>query len=151
MEYRKRSPGRWVAVALLVVAAVVAYGRISANETPHHQLAGSVLIQRPANFTVDGVFCSGTGAFADLVQGAPVSILDADGHVFATDTLKRGTVTPEGSCRLGYGVKVPEIDVYVFVIGRQAPTRPISIEMVRAAATNARLTGGDWLVTQAYD
>ena len=127
MEYRKRSPGRWVVVALLVVAAVVAYGRISASETPHHQLAGSVLIQQAANFIVDGAFCSGTGTLADLVQGASVSIQDGDGHVFATDTLGRGTVTPEGNCHLGYDVRVPEIDAYVFVVAsRHRPGRSAS-------------------------
>lgn len=142
---------RWIAVAVLVMAAVVAYGRISASETPHHQLVGSVLIQQPANFTVEGALCSGTGALADLVQGASVSIRDGTGDVIASDTLERGTVTPEGNCRLRYGVKVPEVDTYVFVIGQQVPTPPISIAMMRVAATNARLTGGDWRVTQGYD
>lgn len=147
----------WLALALLIAGAFVIYARVTDDRPTGtsggttHQLLGSVLIFQPQNFVATGSTCSGRGALPDLVAGAPVVIRDPAGAVIAADTLEAGTVTPEGHCRLRYGVRVPEVASYAFVIGQQPPSRPVTRHLLEQAATNAGYTDGDWWNTQGYD
>lgn len=148
------SAGRVFIAAIALAIGLGAYLLLGGNDEsdgPPHMLLGSVLILQPENFSVTGTSCFGRGRLSDIQPGASVTVRDGNGKVIATDTLEKGAITPEGNCRLRYGVIVPEVEQYVFVMGGQSPTRPTTLDMMRTAAANANMTGDNWWITHGFD
>ena len=127
--------GLWIALgaaaAVLVLAvagglALVASGAL----TPHHTITGDYILVdstgNPPLIAVDGSACRGTGGYADIAPGAPVTLRDGAAALLGTTTLSGGSGSAT-ECDFTFSfANVPEVGAYtVEVSGRGAVTNAL--------------------------
>lgn len=101
-----------IALAIGIGLALVATGALNAR----HTITGDYILvdsaHNPPLITADGSACRGSGAYGDIVPGAPVSLVDGAGTVLGTTTLNGGTGDAT-ECDFAFSIAdVPEVGAY---------------------------------------
>jgi hypothetical protein len=105
----------WIAIVFAVMHGV---GRGGSDST--HELAGSVVIANPANYTNTGEICQGSGEYSVLARDTYVSVARA-GKGPLNARLGVGAVNADGACVFNFSVKTSSSDSFIFTIGDLAP------------------------------
>lgn len=139
---KKSKDIRNVIVGAAVLAFIIIGWFLASNRTSaEHDLAGSVLIMHEDNFESTGSSCSGAGLLFDIYPGSPVRVTPEGGDPIYSE-LERGEITPEGNCRLRFGVSIPEANRYIFEVGGRTP---------QTVQRRGIEHDGDWWITLGWD
>lgn len=145
---RKRHRAVIVAIIAAVVAAGVATGfLLNSDDAPARSAVGAPAAD---TFTMKGAFtlfvagaklaegtpCKGTGAYADMQEGAPVKVFSESGGLLASGELKRGVfVAPQGTTACKFEFAVPGVPdgplKYAVAIGGHG-TKPVTSEVAHS-------------------
>lgn len=97
---------------LALLGAVILLGAACGSQTLH----GSLTLTTSDGVSRSGTACSGSGGYADLTAGAPVTVRNESGAIIATGALDAGTsdsTYPTVVCHFTYTISnVPDAKFY---------------------------------------
>lgn len=103
-----------------VGVAVTSGGSSSLSLNGTVTIAPSAVALKNPNFVMKNGACEGSGEYADLVPGAFVTLVNAQGTPTDFGRLGAGTVNPQAGCQLTWQMaKAPKQPLYRVVIGRR--------------------------------
>jgi hypothetical protein len=97
--FQRRGPRFLIAAAVVLIAVIV----IVSNRNSTFTLKGQLTLYATGNGTTG--YCSGSGGYSDLTQGATVTVYNSAGSIIGSGALSPGYSTGPGSCMFDFRVQ----------------------------------------------